>query len=396
MASENTTFWITKPPRPLQRRLYEAAGCVSHRHRRLAVCVVPGVALCGIGRHGGLPGRGIAPVVALRRLYEAAGCVCVVPGVALCGVGRHGGLPGRGIAPVVVLRRLYEAAGCVCVVPGVALCSVGRHGGLPWRGIAPVVVLRRLYEAAGCVCVVPIIRVKLLIVQASEASSSRLAPPTPEFELELGVNQPVPLQTSISILGVEVNSVLTFTDHIRTIARKAAWKLSCVRRVSHLLDSQGITTLYAAQVRSLMEYAPLTWSSCPPSYLSLLDKVQARAQRLIRLKALQDQLLPPLQPLQQRRDVAGLCVVYKTHKQHVPHLAALRQPWARPHGHTTRTAATKDHQLIVPFARTETSLRSFLPRYTRMWNRMVQQTQLHSTSSLQTFKSAVNAWIKQP
>ncbi|KAG0693341.1 hypothetical protein GWK47_027544 [Chionoecetes opilio] len=134
-----------------------------------------------------------------------------------------------------------------------------------------------------------------------------------------------------------------------------------------------------------MEYAPLTWSSCPPLYLSFLNKVQARAQRLIRLKALQVQLLPPLQPLQQRRDVAGLCVVYKTHKQHVPHLAALRHPWARPHRHTTRTAATRDHQLIVPFARTETSLRFFLPRYIRMWNRIVQQTQLHSTSSLQTF-----------
>ncbi|KAG0703016.1 hypothetical protein GWK47_024980 [Chionoecetes opilio] len=119
-----------------------------------------------------------------------------------------------------------------------------------------------------------------------------------------------------------------------------------------------------------MEYAPLTWSSCPPSYPSLLDK--------------------------QRREVAGLCVVYKTHEQHVPHPAALRQPWARPHGHATRTAATRDHQLIVPFARTETSLRSFLPRYTRLWNRMVQQTQRHSTSSLQTFKSAGNAWIRQP
>ncbi|KAG0716722.1 hypothetical protein GWK47_009008 [Chionoecetes opilio] len=231
--------------------------------------------------------------------------------------------------------------------------------------------------------------------QAMLISRRQRPPDTPIPTILLG-GRPVPLQTSISILGVEVNSVLTFTDHIRTIARKSAWKLSCVRRVSHLLDSQGITTLYAAQVRSLMEYAPLTWSSCPPSYLSLLHKVQARAQRLIRLKALQHQLLPPLQPLQQRRDVAGLCVVYKTHKQHVPHLAALRQPWTRPHDHTTRTAATRDHQLFVPFARTETSLRSFLPRYTRMWNRMVQQTQLHSTSSLQTFKSAVNAWIKQP
>ncbi|KAG0710272.1 hypothetical protein GWK47_002543 [Chionoecetes opilio] len=77
---------------------------------------------------------------------------------------------------------------------------------------------------------------------------------------------------------------------------------------------------------------------------------------------------------EQCRDVAGLCVVYKTHKQHVPHLAALRQPSARPHGHTTRTAATRDHQLIVSFARTEKSLRSFLPRYTRVWNRMPFRT----------------------
>ncbi|KAG0712820.1 hypothetical protein GWK47_017590 [Chionoecetes opilio] len=193
----------------------------------------------------------------------------------------------------------------------------------------------------------------------------------------------------------------------RSVGNKSWWTtlkqqqgLTTDDTIPPLFKSDGTvatkTRTRRAQVRSLMEYAPLTWSSCPPSYLSLLDKVQARAQRLIPLKALQDQLLPPLQPLQQRRDVAGLCVVYKTHKQHVPHLAALRQPWARPHGHTTRTAATRDHQLIVPFARTETSLRSFLPRYTRMWNRMVQQTQLHSTSSLQTFKSAVNAWIKQP
>ncbi|KAG0715309.1 hypothetical protein GWK47_012230 [Chionoecetes opilio] len=116
--------------------------------------------------------------------------------------------------------------------------------------------------------------------QAILISRRQRPPDTPIPTILLG-GRPVPLQRSISILGVEVNSVLTFTDHIRTIARKATWKLSCVRRVSHLLDSQGITTLYAAQVRSLMEHAPLTWSSCPPSYLSLLDKVQARAQRLI-------------------------------------------------------------------------------------------------------------------
>ncbi|KAG0729537.1 hypothetical protein GWK47_030108 [Chionoecetes opilio] len=37
-----------------------------------------------------------------------------------------------------------------------------------------------------------------------------------------------------------------------------------------------------------MEYAPSTWSSCPPSYPSLLDKIQARSPTLIRLKARRD------------------------------------------------------------------------------------------------------------
>ncbi|KAG0722214.1 hypothetical protein GWK47_044926 [Chionoecetes opilio] len=42
----------------------------------------------------------------------------------------------------------------------------------------------------------------------------------------------VPQHTSLSILGLEVNSVLTFTGHIRPIARKAAWN-SAVSGVSH-------------------------------------------------------------------------------------------------------------------------------------------------------------------
>ncbi|XP_069983709.1 uncharacterized protein [Penaeus vannamei] len=129
---------------------------------------------------------------------------------------------------------------------------------------------------------------------------------------------------------MEMNSALTFTGHVKNIARKAAWKLNCVRRIAHLLDSQGICTLYAAQVRSLMEYAPLTWSSYPPSYLGLLDKIQQRAQRLICVKAPPDQSSPLMQPLQQRRDVAGLCVIYKTHKQSAPHLNHTATPPALP------------------------------------------------------------------
>ena len=192
---------------------------------------------------------------------------------------------------------------------------------------------------------------------------------------------------------MEVNDTLTFTNHLRNVAKKAAWKLSCVRRISHLLDARGISTLYAAQVRSVMEYAPLAWSSCPRSYLSLLDMVQNRAQLMIRQKARPDQPLPRLQPLQQRRDVAGLCVMYKVYAQHSPHIASLRQSWATQHDYATRAADARAQQIAVPFARTETFLRSFLPKYARLWNRLVQQTQLHRATSMQTFKASVNNWL---
>ncbi|KAG0714298.1 hypothetical protein GWK47_014420 [Chionoecetes opilio] len=99
-----------------------------------------------------------------------------------------------------------------------------------------------------------------------------------------------------------------------------------------------------------MDYAPHVVFLPPPLNLSLLDKVQARAQRLIRLKALQDQLLHPLQPLQQRRDVSRSVGSFTRHKQHVPHLAALRQPWARPPATPHERLLPGTIKMIVPFA----------------------------------------------
>ncbi|KAG0720009.1 hypothetical protein GWK47_007011 [Chionoecetes opilio] len=56
------------------------------------------------------------------------------------------------------------------------------------------------------------------------------------------------LQESVSILGVKFDHGLTYTSHVRKVAKDAAWKLSCIRRVAYLLDAQGVGTLYKLQV----------------------------------------------------------------------------------------------------------------------------------------------------
>ena len=85
---------------------------------------------------------------------------------------------------------------------------------------------------------------------------------------------------SVTVL-VEVDSTLSFARHLESVARKASLRVTLLRRVRHLLDADGLMKLYKAQVRPVIEYSPLTWMSSAQCHLSLLDKVQRRAERLI-------------------------------------------------------------------------------------------------------------------
>jgi len=208
-------------------------------------------------------------------------------------------------------------------------------------------------------------------------------------------NKPISISKDINILGVQIDNHLTFTSHVKELAKNAARKLACIRRIAPLLDSKGCAVLYNSQVRSLMEYSPLAWLSCPPTHLALLDTVQSRAQRLVERKTPVNEPPTHFQSLQHRRDVAGLCVFYKIHKQNSSPLTSLRLPPADAPTYGTRNASNRVQEVQVPFARTELYLRSFLPRFSRIWNILAQQTNLLYLDTLQLFKSAVNAWRLQ-
>ncbi|KAG0713150.1 hypothetical protein GWK47_001926 [Chionoecetes opilio] len=49
------------------------------------------------------------------------------------------------------------------------------------------------------------------------------------------------LQESVNILGVEFDSGLTYTSHVKKVAKDATRKLSCIPRVAHLLDASGVS-----------------------------------------------------------------------------------------------------------------------------------------------------------
>ena len=234
--------------------------------------------------------------------------------------------------------------------------------------------------------------------------------------LRLG-NDTIPIQASVNILGVEVDSDLRFDRHLEKVAHKASQKVTLLRRMKGLLDAEGLATLYKAQVRPVMEYAPLTWMASALCHLNLLDKVQRRAERLIRgchhlrpehqwarqRPQLQQQQHPPrhegrdgaaprqLDSLEHRRRVAALTVLHKAQVGQVAHLADLRATWRRPE-RSTRTVLSNASLLNVPRARTSTQQRAFSTAAVVWWNSLTAEVDVQHLSTHQ-MKVASHRWL---
>ena len=205
------------------------------------------------------------------------------------------------------------------------------------------------------------------------------------------------LQQEVQILGVTYDNKMTFKAHISQLARTAAGKLASLRRISWLLDARGRELLYKSQVRSSLEYSCLAWGGAASSHLGLLDKIQRRAERIIRDD--QQEQVTSLHSLQHRRNVAGLTVLYKAQQERVPHLIPLCQPCRRSEV-TTRAVTLAPAALKVPRSNTSHHQRQFVQVYVRWWNKILASDMCPDDPcvaewSVQKFKVFVNKWLSE-
>ena len=100
---------------------------------------------------------------------------------------------------------------------------------------------------------------------------SRKRIPT-RHELQFG-STPLAVMNELAILGITIDSKLTWTRHVSNTASRAGKKLGALRRVANKLDRGGRAVVYKAQERSVIEYTSLSWMSASPTTLGLLDSI---------------------------------------------------------------------------------------------------------------------------
>ena len=133
-----------------------------------------------------------------------------------------------------------------------------------------------------------------------------------------------------------------------------------------------------------MEYCSPLWAGAPASHLSRLHAVETRAFKIIGISRNEAESLGL--SLNHRRLVGGLSVFYRL-------LSSLAPPALSaicPHHISTGRSRSANNPLLVklPKSRITAHLHSFIPLFSRLWNKLPHSILSHS--SLQAFKTAVH------
>ena len=168
---------------------------------------------------------------------------------------------------------------------------------------------------------------------------------------------------SVNILGLEINSRLSWRDHIIGLAKSASKKLGILFRCHRYFSSEQLLQIYVGLVRPCMEYCSHIWGGS--SYTYLLDRVESKAYRLIN-----DPLLTArLDTLALRRSVASLSLFYRYFFGHCSSELHHCMPPLLPRPRSTRQA-TQSHRFCVEIvnSRINACNSSFIPSTSRIWN----------------------------
>ena len=94
-----------------------------------------------------------------------------------------------------------------------------------------------------------------------------------EFEIESSKKE--------KLLGISIDTTLSFEHHITSLCKKASQKLHALARIAHYMDFEKRRSLMKAFVISQFNYCPLIWMFHNRALNNRIAKIHERALRLV-------------------------------------------------------------------------------------------------------------------
>ena len=179
-------------------------------------------------------------------------------------------------------------------------------------------------------------------------------------------SQQIQQSNSAKYLGVVIDQHLTWKEHVNNICSKAIKAKAFLQRNLHQCPASVKSNCYTSLVRPILEYAAVVWSPHLQCQKNQIEKIQRSAARFVTndfsyhssVTSMLTHLKWP--SLEQRRNFLKLIMFYKILNDLVDVSITLAPLSTSTRGHNQR--------FVVPFARTDTYLNSFLPSTIKLWN----------------------------
>ena len=81
-------------------------------------------------------------------------------------------------------------------------------------------------------------------------------------------------QSNVKLLGINIDSKLSFNHHVSEVSKKAGKQINAVMRLCNLLDTDVKEAIYKSFIRSNFDYCPVVWFICSESNLAKSSKLQ--------------------------------------------------------------------------------------------------------------------------
>jgi ribonucleases P/MRP protein subunit RPP40 len=193
--------------------------------------------------------------------------------------------------------------------------------------------------------------------------------------------------TECKYLGLTFSSDLTWSAHTRIISGKAMRALFAIQRSFRKCSIKTKESLYFSLVRSLLEYACIVWDPFGAELTLSLEKVQRRAARFVlnrfgRVDSVST-MIETLgwHPLELRRKICRLVAFH--------HAYSGAGGWVDLHANIIPARFVgrgHQHQVFLPFIRTNACLQSFLPRTSREWNALPIEYLVDDLPTISSFR----------
>ena len=213
----------------------------------------------------------------------------------------------------------------------------------------------------------------------------------PNFSVLFGNSEITPAQ-SVKVLGVTVDSALTWDRHISTIMRRCYCVLIGLSRIRRRMPRQTRQLLIEALVFPHLRYCISVWGGCTVTQQRRLQKCVNFGVRIVMGLGRRDRVTASLRQLGWLKVGELICerdlhTMFKLMNSIFAPELIRRHITRRADVSSRSTRASSNGQLQVPRVRTEFARRSFLNRAARAWNDL--PVNVRCTGSFALFKKGL-------